>query len=171
MITIVKDTPNLFKGQSYIVSDDQKQALHTIADTVVNRKKQVIKFLQKYNYQVAETGVKEKDLLQGLTIVFNNSDDAKTDFLKLTSSSSFSNVDTYTAATVGIMNAFKSIFGAFAKPNATQDAAAIQAQLAQVIVQKQAQQARNQKIAIWVVVALVLASITGIVLYYRKQNK
>jgi hypothetical protein len=172
MITIVKDTPNLFKGQPYIISDDQKKALDIIASAVVNKKGQVIKFLKKYNYQVNETGIKEKDLIEGLTIVFNSNDAAKTDFLKLSNSNSFSNVNASDTTVIGgILSSLSGIFGALKKTDTTAQSAAIQAQLAQVIIDKQAQQARNQKIAVGVVIILVLGAITAIVLYYHKQNK
>lgn len=172
MITVIRDTPNVFKGKQYLNTDDQEKAIDLLSDAIVNKPTQVEKYLQKYNYQVAVTGIKEKNLLEGIIAVFNTSDEAKNDLIELVGANKYSNVtDGYTAATVAILDSFKSIFNAFKKPDASEQQQQFNAQMAALLAQKQAQSSRNQTIAIVSLIILAALMIGGIVFYYRKKNR
>ncbi len=185
MITVTKDNPGLFGGKKFINTEGQSDALHVIADIIANKKSNLITVLNKYNIPASEKS-STQELLNGIVIGNRNNKNFTAELAKIASKSSFSNVEdsstdntnpndsTKTIKTVdygSIINGIGGILSLFNKTDTTGIAQQTNAQILTLAAEKEAARKRNNAIAIAVTIILVVGTITGLVLYYRKKNK
>lgn len=170
MIVIKRDNPKIFAGKAYLMNEPEEIALNTIADVISIKRSPLVQLLQQYNVPANEL-VSKQELLNVLSKTYINNQPFALQFNQLFLEKRFSNAtDPYTSATVEIMNAFKSIVGAFSKPDTSSQQLDFNQQILLLAQQKEEQKKKNQKMAIIAVVIVVLLAAT-ITIYYAKKKK
>lgn len=182
MITIKRDIPRLFNGKTILVSQEQNLAMETLAEAISINRGPLTQLLLNNNVKVNPI-ISNEELLKITTQNFKANPELIKGFAKAYAKKDYSNVDgetpgtkssgttdPYTGATVSIMNAFASIFGAFSKPDSTAQQLTFNQQVLALAAEKEAQRQRNQKIAMIVTVGLILGTITFLAIYAKKNK-
>lgn len=169
MIVIKRDNPQIFGGKAFLMSKEESVATNAIAEAISVNRSPLVQLLRMHDVQVNESIPKE-ELIIILSDTFLKNKDFADAFYKRFATKYSNATDGYTAATVGIMNAFASIFGAFSKPNTTGQQVDFNKQVLLLAAQKEEEKKRNQKIAVISVIVLVVGVAAFLFFYARKQK-
>lgn len=181
MIIIKRDNPKVFGGKAYLMTDDEAQAINTIAGSISINRGPLVELLRAHDYMVDNNATKE-ELLQHLTKAYNNKQFAQ-EYAKLMLGNKYSNQDGgaeqsapqaqgggWLGAISGIVGGIGGIIQSFQKPSQAQLAAEYQQQILQLAAEKERAKERNKKIAIAIIGIIVIAGIFFGFSYAKKQK-
>lgn len=183
MIIIKRDNPKVFGGKAYLMTDDEAQAINTIAGSISINRGPLVELLRAHDYMVDNNATKE-ELLQHLTKAYNNKQFAQ-EYAKLMLGKKYSNEDGedspntqqtqsvgggWLGAISGIVGGIGGIIQSFQKPSQAQLAAEYQQQILQLAAEKERSKERNKKIAIAIIAIIVIAGIFFGFSYAKKQK-
>jgi hypothetical protein len=181
MIKVISDAPQVFKGKSYLVSDNQTTAMNMMASAIVDKRPKTIELLSKYSIALSQKP-SNQELLSGLILGFKKYPEMVREFAD-PSFSKFSNLNedgeksssesadggSTLGFISGIIGGVGDIIGLFGHADSNVLAANANSQILALIAEKEKARRRNNIIAI-VTVALVLIG-SGVLIYVNVKNK